>query len=69
MIAMAKKGNDKKKKKKIDSHSFAPKPDEATGPFPESVLLREVFPFFSSSFFVDGFRLAIDYCDEIRLDF
>ncbi|KAM3324120.1 hypothetical protein P3S67_005271 [Capsicum chacoense] len=31
----------KKKKKKSDSHSFVPKPDEATGPFPEAVLLRE----------------------------
>uniref|UniRef100_A0A3Q7EEQ7 30S ribosomal protein S6 n=1 Tax=Solanum lycopersicum TaxID=4081 RepID=A0A3Q7EEQ7_SOLLC len=30
-----------KKKKKSDSHSFIPKPDEATGPFPEAVLLRE----------------------------
>ncbi|KAK4737498.1 hypothetical protein R3W88_001195 [Solanum pinnatisectum] len=30
-----------KKKKKSDSHSFVPKPDEATGPFPEAVLLRE----------------------------
>lgn len=33
--------NKKKKKKKSDSHSFIPKPDEATGPFPEAVLLRE----------------------------
>ncbi|PHT59434.1 hypothetical protein CQW23_01797 [Capsicum baccatum] len=31
----------KKKKNKSDSHSFVPKPDEATGPFPEAVLLRE----------------------------
>lgn len=30
-----------KKKNKSDSHSFVPKPDEATGPFPEAVLLRE----------------------------
>ncbi|KAF8394703.1 hypothetical protein HHK36_020920 [Tetracentron sinense] len=30
-----------KKKKKDDSHSFVAKPDEATGPFPEAVLLRE----------------------------
>ncbi|KAG5632305.1 hypothetical protein H5410_004022 [Solanum commersonii] len=30
------------KKKKFDSHSFVPKPDEATGPFPEAVLLREM---------------------------
>ncbi|XP_075085780.1 protein REGULATOR OF FATTY ACID COMPOSITION 3, chloroplastic [Nicotiana tabacum] len=33
--------SNKKKKKKSDSHSFVPKPDEATGPFPEAVLLRE----------------------------
>lgn len=32
----------KKKDKKEDSHSFIPKPDEATGFFPEAVLLREV---------------------------
>ncbi|KAF9592690.1 hypothetical protein IFM89_016767 [Coptis chinensis] len=30
-----------KKKKKADSHSAIPKPDEATGPFPEAVLLKE----------------------------
>ncbi|OVA16731.1 Ribosomal protein S6 [Macleaya cordata] len=30
-----------KKKKKTDSHSFIPKPDETTGPFPEAVLLKE----------------------------
>ncbi|KAF5198608.1 30S ribosomal S6 [Thalictrum thalictroides] len=30
-----------KKKKKSDSHSFVSKPDEATGPFPEAVLLKE----------------------------
>ncbi|KAG9457768.1 hypothetical protein H6P81_002276 [Aristolochia fimbriata] len=28
------------KKKKVDTHSFVPKPDEATGPFPEAVLLK-----------------------------
>lgn len=28
-------------KKKADSHSFIPRPDEATGPFPEAVLLKE----------------------------
>ncbi|XP_059645203.1 protein REGULATOR OF FATTY ACID COMPOSITION 3, chloroplastic [Cornus florida] len=31
----------KNDKKKIDTHSFVVKPDEATGPFPEAVLLRE----------------------------
>ncbi|CAN0855258.1 Protein REGULATOR OF FATTY ACID COMPOSITION 3, chloroplastic [Linum grandiflorum] len=31
----------KKKDKKDDDHYFVPKPDEATGPFPESVLLRK----------------------------
>lgn len=32
----------KTKKERPDNHSFVPKPDEATGPFPESVLLKEV---------------------------
>lgn len=32
----------KKNDKKSDAHSFAPKPDEATGPFPEALLLKEV---------------------------
>ena len=36
----------KKKKDKQDSHSFVPKPDEATGPFPEAVLLKPVLFFF-----------------------
>lgn len=31
----------KSKKNKEDSHSFAPKSDEVTGPFPEAVLLKE----------------------------
>lgn len=38
VIVEAKKKN---KKEKTDTHSFVPKPDEATGPFPESVLLKE----------------------------
>ncbi|CAH9108563.1 unnamed protein product [Cuscuta europaea] len=29
------------KNKKVDNHSFFPGPDEATGPFPEAVLLKE----------------------------
>ncbi|KAF8095453.1 hypothetical protein N665_0332s0035 [Sinapis alba] len=37
LVAAAKK----KKSKKDDSHSFSAKPDEATGPFPESILLKE----------------------------
>ncbi|XP_057959084.1 protein REGULATOR OF FATTY ACID COMPOSITION 3, chloroplastic-like [Malania oleifera] len=32
---------DAKKNKKADTHSFVPRPDEATGPFPEAVLLKE----------------------------
>ena len=32
----------KKNKDKEDTHSFVAEPDEATGPFPESVLLKEV---------------------------
>ncbi|XP_064999242.1 protein REGULATOR OF FATTY ACID COMPOSITION 3, chloroplastic-like isoform X2 [Musa acuminata AAA Group] len=31
----------KKRNKKVDSHSFAPRPDESTGPFPEAVLLKK----------------------------
>ncbi|KAJ8493217.1 hypothetical protein OPV22_014938 [Ensete ventricosum] len=31
----------KKRNKKTDSHSFAPRPDESTGPFPEAVLLKK----------------------------
>lgn len=42
ITAAAKKENKPNKKKKEDSHSFIAKPDEATGPFPEAVLLREV---------------------------
>ncbi|TQD91582.1 hypothetical protein C1H46_022841 [Malus baccata] len=35
------RNNSNKEKNKEDNHSFASKPDEATGPFPESVLLRQ----------------------------
>ncbi|CAD5183110.1 unnamed protein product [Musa acuminata subsp. malaccensis] len=31
----------KKRNKKVDSHSFAPRPDESTGPFPEVVMLKK----------------------------
>ncbi|XP_010487593.1 PREDICTED: uncharacterized protein LOC104765562 [Camelina sativa] len=31
----------KKKSKKDDNHGFSAKPEEATGPFPESILLKE----------------------------
>ncbi|KAL1214434.1 Protein REGULATOR OF FATTY ACID COMPOSITION 3 [Cardamine amara subsp. amara] len=31
----------KKKSKKDDNHSFSARPDEATGPFPESIILKE----------------------------
>ncbi|KAL0414853.1 UNVERIFIED_CONTAM: 30S ribosomal protein S6 [Sesamum radiatum] len=42
-VVTAAKKEDKNisKKKKGDSHSFVAKPDEATGPFPEAVLLKE----------------------------
>ncbi|KAL2534735.1 Translation elongation factor EF1B/ribosomal protein S6 family protein [Abeliophyllum distichum] len=36
-VAAAKKENNKRE----SNHSFVPKPDEATGPFPEAVLLKE----------------------------
>lgn len=56
----------KKRKKKVDTHSFVVKPDEATGAFPEAVLLKEVIlvsPFSSSclsfSFFSYGFAFVI----------
>ncbi|KAK3018616.1 hypothetical protein RJ639_004948 [Escallonia herrerae] len=39
VTAAAKKKNGKDKK--ADSHSFVSKPDEATGPFPEAVLLKQ----------------------------
>ncbi|KAH0454883.1 hypothetical protein IEQ34_016807 [Dendrobium chrysotoxum] len=35
------RANKNKRKEKPDSHSFIPKPDEATGPFPEAVLLKK----------------------------
>ncbi|AEE75914.1 putative exoribonuclease II [Arabidopsis thaliana] len=37
LVAAAKK----KKSKKDDNHNFSARPDEATGPFPESILLKE----------------------------
>ena len=54
LVAAAKK----KKSKKDDNHSFSARPDEATGPFPESILLKEV-PFLS--------RLAQSYCNPLFL--
>ncbi|KAA8531191.1 hypothetical protein F0562_005895 [Nyssa sinensis] len=39
VIVAAKK--DKKNNKKVDTHSFVSKPDEAIGPFPEAVLLKK----------------------------
>lgn len=52
IIAAAKKENKNinNKRKKDDTHSFIPRPDEATGPFPEAVLLKEVY-YFSFLFF------------------
>lgn len=41
----------KKKKDSVDGHNFVPKPDEATGVFPEAVLLKEVTPTSSFPFF------------------
>ncbi|XP_074281531.1 protein REGULATOR OF FATTY ACID COMPOSITION 3, chloroplastic [Silene latifolia] len=40
LMVEAKKGN-QSKNNKVDSHSFAPKSDEAIGPFPEAVLLKQ----------------------------
>ncbi|KAI3687021.1 hypothetical protein L1987_80711 [Smallanthus sonchifolius] len=40
-VAMAAKKNNNSDKKKQDRHSFVAKPDETTGIFPESVLLKE----------------------------
>lgn len=54
LVAAAKK----KKSKRDDNHSFSARPDEATGPFPESILLKEV-PFLS--------RLAQSYCNPLFL--
>ncbi|GLT98945.1 hypothetical protein SLE2022_164170 [Rubroshorea leprosula] len=47
----------KNKKNKQDTHSFVPKPDEATGPFPEAVLLKQ------KKVQEDG-RLLPDFADE-----
>ncbi|KAG6416150.1 hypothetical protein SASPL_123574 [Salvia splendens] len=41
LTVVAKKENKPKKKRKDDSHSFASTPDEATGPYPEAVLLKQ----------------------------
>ncbi|XP_061991561.1 protein REGULATOR OF FATTY ACID COMPOSITION 3, chloroplastic [Rosa rugosa] len=41
VIVGAKKKNNNKERKKEDKHSFVSKPDEATGPFPEAVLLKQ----------------------------
>lgn len=38
-------------RKKEDNHSFVPKPDEITGFFPESVLLKKVVFFYSYPLF------------------
>lgn len=46
-MVQAKKG--KTRVEKFDDHSFIPKQDEATGPFPEALLLKKVFFFFSLS--------------------
>jgi hypothetical protein len=44
VIVEAKKSNknNNNKKNKQDTHSFVAKPDEAIGPFPEAILLKEV---------------------------
>ncbi|GLT67202.1 hypothetical protein SLA2020_395280 [Shorea laevis] len=47
----------KNNKNKQDTHSFVPKPDEATGPFPEAVLLKQ------KKVQEDG-RLLPDFADE-----
>ncbi|CAK9187612.1 unnamed protein product [Ilex paraguariensis] len=41
VIVVANKDKKNRNKKKDDTHRFVPKPDEATGPFPEAVLLKE----------------------------
>lgn len=35
-------GEGEEEEERVDTHSFAPKAGEATGPFPEAVLLRKV---------------------------
>lgn len=45
----------KKKKNKVDKHSFVPRPDEATGPFPEAVLLKEVIFIYALPFIYYNF--------------
>lgn len=45
VVAGAKNKKKNKSSEKVDDHSFVSRPDEATGPFPEAVLLKKV-PFF-----------------------
>lgn len=54
----------KNKKNKQDTHSFVPKPDEATGPFPEAVLLKQVWPRTLSFFFL-AFSTGYWICVEL----
>ena len=62
----------KKKKDSEDAHNFFPKPDEATGVFPEAVLLKEVTPtspypsFFFFFFFPFLFLPATSYMGVFR---
>lgn len=44
--------NARKKDKKEDTHNFVPKPDEVTGFFPESVLLKKVTFFYTYLSFI-----------------
>lgn len=65
-VAAAKKENKSiSNRKKDDGHSFASKPDEATGPFPEAVLLKEVS--FYAFIFIHTYSLCIYFtCDVLE---
>ena len=51
----------KRKKDSVDAHNFVPKPDEATGVFPEAVLLKEVTP---TSSFPFSFFFFPNFCSS-----
>lgn len=54
LVAEAKK----KKSKKDDNHSFSARPNEATGPFPESIILKEVLSIFFISSLSSCFQIS-----------
>lgn len=73
VIVEAKKSNknNNNKRNKQDTHSFVAKPDEAIGPFPEAILLKEVifitppislFAYFLFNLFLLFCKVMIGFC-------